>query len=187
MTLSRFLRDYIYIPLGGNKKGEINTYSNLMTTFIVGGLWHGAAWTFVLWGFLHGIALCVHRFWKKLNTSIHSKLALIITFLFVNSTWVFFRAKDFSSAIKVFEGMFGFNGFVIPRTYQTNLRFLDSGLKVDIIILLLAFFIVFFANNSTELAKKFKPSYKIATLMLIGGAYLLLELNKVSEFLYFQF
>jgi len=67
ITLSRFLKDYIYIPLGGNRKGEFRTYNNLMATFIIGGLWHGAGWTFVFWGFLHGIALVVHRVWSKLG------------------------------------------------------------------------------------------------------------------------
>ncbi|MGJ0364316.1 MBOAT family O-acyltransferase, partial [Aliarcobacter cryaerophilus] len=65
MTLSRFLRDYIYIPLGGNRKGEFRTYTNLLATFLIGGLWHGAGWTFIIWGALHGIALAIHRFWQS--------------------------------------------------------------------------------------------------------------------------
>ncbi len=92
ITLSRFLRDYIYIPLGGSKKGEINTYTNLIITFLLGGLWHGAGWTFVFWGFLHGLGLVVYRIWRKLDVQLHFLLAWFITFNFINISWVFFRA-----------------------------------------------------------------------------------------------
>ena len=90
ITLSRFLKDYIYIPLGGNKKGELKTYINLITTFLLAGIWHGAGWTFVVWGFLHGIALTIFKAWEKLNIKIHKWIAWIITFNFVNLTWVIF-------------------------------------------------------------------------------------------------
>ncbi|MBE3606439.1 MBOAT family protein [Campylobacter sp. RM13119] len=108
MTLSRFLRDYIYIPLGGNRKGEIRTYINLLATFLIGGLWHGAGWTFVIWGGVHGVALAVHRLWQNLGFKMNKILAWFITFNFVNIAWVFFRAKDFESAMKVLKGMFLF-------------------------------------------------------------------------------
>ncbi|MDH4945508.1 MBOAT family protein, partial [Sulfurimonas sp. C5] len=101
MTLSRFLRDYIYIPLGGNRVSEPRIYSNLMITFIIGGLWHGAGWTFVFWGFLHGAALVIHRIWKTLGFTMNSILAWFITFNFINIAWVFFRAKEWDDAIKV--------------------------------------------------------------------------------------
>lgn len=90
MTLSRFLRDYIYIPLGGNRKGEIRTYVNLLSTFLIGGLWHGAGWTFIVWGALHGIALAIHRLWQSLGFKMNKILAWFITFNFVNITWIFF-------------------------------------------------------------------------------------------------
>ncbi len=94
ITLSRFLRDYIYIPLGGNRAGSFRTYTNLMATFILGGLWHGAGWTFVFWGFLHGLALVIHRIWHSLGFRLYAWLAWFITFNFVNISWVFFRAKE---------------------------------------------------------------------------------------------
>lgn len=106
ITLSRFLRDYIYIPLGGNRISNFRTFSNLMTTFILGGLWHGAGWTFVFWGFLHGGALVVHRIWKNLGFQMNSILAWFITFNFINIAWVFFRAKEWDDAIKVLKAMF---------------------------------------------------------------------------------
>lgn len=115
ITLSRFLRDYIYIPLGGNRGGGYwRTYRNLLATFLLGGLWHGAAWTFVFWGFLHGIALIIHRIWKNLGFCLPKVLAWIITFNFINFTWIFFRAKEWDDALKVIKGMCGFNGIVLP-------------------------------------------------------------------------
>ena len=105
ITLSRFLKDYIYIPLGGNRKGSVRTYVNLLATFIIGGIWHGAGWTFIFWGFLHGMALVIHRFWKAIGMNMPKVLAWFITFNFINIAWVFFRAKDWSEALMVLGGM----------------------------------------------------------------------------------
>lgn len=105
ITLSRFLRDYVYIPLGGNRHSEIRTYLNLFLTFLIGGLWHGASWMFVVWGAAHGLAIVAHRAWRKTGFVIPTPLAWLLTFGFVNLTWVFFRAKDVPSALKVLTGM----------------------------------------------------------------------------------
>src|SRR5574344_1562640 len=107
ITLSRFLRDYVYIPLGGNQKGSFRTYSNLIATFLIGGLWHGAGWTFVFWGFLHGLALVIHRAWTKLGFRMNTILAWFITFNFINIAWIFFRANGWADAMKVLKAMFG--------------------------------------------------------------------------------
>jgi D-alanyl-lipoteichoic acid acyltransferase DltB (MBOAT superfamily) len=107
ITLSRFLRDYIYIPLGGNRKGEWHTYANLFSVFLIGGLWHGASWMFVIWGALHGIAIVLHRMWKQLGLTMNTMLAWFITFNFINITWIFFRAKDWGQAKNIFLGMGG--------------------------------------------------------------------------------
>lgn len=125
MTLSRFLRDYLYIALGGNRHGPVRRYLNLMLTMLIGGLWHGANWTFVFWGGLHGIYLVVDhawnagsRRWAALSRWRASRLALFlavaVTFLAVVIGWVFFRASTFSSALGVLAGMSGANGVVIP-------------------------------------------------------------------------
>ncbi|WP_156961485.1 MBOAT family O-acyltransferase, partial [Sulfurospirillum arsenophilum] len=114
MTLSRFLRDYIYIPLGGNRRSEGRTYINLFATFLIGGLWHGAGWTFIFWGTLHGFALMIHRAWKSLGFTMNKYLAWFITFNFINLTWIFFRAKEWSDAVKVLKGMLGLHGVVLP-------------------------------------------------------------------------
>lgn len=108
ITLSHFLRDNVYIPLGGNRGKEWRTLSNLFITFVVGGLWHGATWMFVIWGALHGTALVVHRIWRKTNLSMPTPLAWLLTFMFVNATWVFFRAKDLQSAKRILFGMVDF-------------------------------------------------------------------------------
>ncbi|MGB0432191.1 MAG: MBOAT family O-acyltransferase, partial [Bacteroidia bacterium] len=109
MTLSRFLRDYLYIPLGGNKNGFSKTLVNLFITFLIGGIWHGAAWTFILWGALHGLALVVERLVSKAEIKINRWIGLTFTFSFVNFAWVFFRALSFEDAYKVIAGMFSFD------------------------------------------------------------------------------
>lgn len=109
MTLSRYLRDYLYIPLGGNRGSEMRVYFNLFTTFLLGGLWHGASWMFVIWGALHGIALIIHRIWRRLGLCLPNAFAWVVTFLFVNITWVFFRAPSVDAAWKVLRGMVDFS------------------------------------------------------------------------------
>jgi alginate O-acetyltransferase complex protein AlgI len=108
ITLSNFLRDYLYIPLGGNRKGEPRMYLNLFLTFVLGGLWHGATWMFVIWGALHGGALVVNRLWQQLGMKMSKPLAWLLTFLFVNFAWVFFRAKTWDSARHMLRSMIGF-------------------------------------------------------------------------------
>ena len=109
ITLSSFLRDYLYIPLGGNRNGEYLTYLNLFITFVLGGLWHGATWMFVIWGAMHGAALVIHRFWRSFGRPLPHVLAWITTFVFVNVAWVFFRAKTLDDALRVLRGMVDLN------------------------------------------------------------------------------
>ena len=111
ITLSTWLRDYVYIPLGGNRKGKVRQYINLMVTMLLGGLWHGAAWTFVVWGAGHGIALCVHKLCKPwLDTIASTRLtrtaSWFLTFSFVAFLWIFFRANTFHAAGQVISGIF---------------------------------------------------------------------------------
>jgi hypothetical protein len=119
ITLSSWLRDYLYIPLGGNRHGPRRTYAALMATMLLGGLWHGANWTFVAWGGLHGIYLSAERWLRKrfagFRPNVWALLALgLITYALVNVTWVFFRAKTFSRAWTVLRGMFGGNASPVP-------------------------------------------------------------------------
>ena len=122
ITLSRFLRDYVYIPIGGNKKGSFKMYCNLLTTFLIGGLWHGAGWTFIFWGALHAVAIIFHRIWCITGVNLNKLLAWFVTFNFINISWIFFRAEQWEDAIKVLKGMFGFSGVVLPSIFQ-NISF----------------------------------------------------------------
>ncbi|HSV28256.1 MAG TPA: MBOAT family protein, partial [Candidatus Omnitrophota bacterium] len=126
ITLSRFLRDYLYIPLGGNRKGPARRSANLMATMLLGGLWHGAGWTFVAWGCLHGLYLLVNHAWRGATggRSFGRAGALAgwaLTFLGVVVAWVFFRAADFPAAFAMLAGMAGANGVVVPAEILARL------------------------------------------------------------------
>ena len=181
MTLSRFLKEYIYIPLGGNRKGEFRTYNNLLATFIIGGIWHGAGWTFVFWGFLHGIALVINRVWSKLGFRLWSWFAWLLTFNFVNIAWVFFRAKEWDDAVRVLTAMFNFS----------HLDLNIDPLQISYITLFLT--IIFF-KNSNEISKiKFSKTIRLAitaflfTVSILQLTNIMVQADKVSEFLYFNF
>ncbi len=111
MTLSRWLRDYIYIPLGGNRKGRQRTYINVFLTMLLGGLWHGAGWTFVLWGAVHGVAIMVNRAWSGAGRRLPAFVGLGITLFFVNGAWVLFRAASMDEVLRMGLGMGGMGGF----------------------------------------------------------------------------
>ncbi len=131
MTLSRFLRDYLYFALGGNRKGRARRYVNLMVTMLLGGLWHGAGWTFVVWGGLHGLYLCVNHAWthlagrrlpgRFLASRAVKLLAWLVTFTAVVVGWVFFRAAGFDAAIAMLQGMAGLNGVALPNALAARL------------------------------------------------------------------
>ncbi|EKE02178.1 MAG: hypothetical protein ACD_20C00413G0002 [uncultured bacterium] len=199
ITLSRFLRDYVYIPLGGNKKRGFKTYQNLITTFLLGGLWHGAGWTFILWGFLHGIALVIHRLWIKTGLKLNTFLAWFITFNFVNLTWVFFRAESFQDAFNVIKAMCGFNGITLFNFSKHYLGFLEAyNVKFGNVLsnifgdywtipILFAIFIIIMYKNSTQFYKEFKPTFSRAVAIALIALVAILNLSNVKEFLYFNF
>jgi alginate O-acetyltransferase complex protein AlgI len=117
MTLSRFLRDFLYIPLGGNRHGEPRRLFSLMLTMLLGGLWHGAAWRFLLWGGLHGLYLIIHQEWQRRAprwASLPGGVAQALTLLAVVVAWVPFRAPDLAATVAMLRGMAGLNGLAIP-------------------------------------------------------------------------
>jgi alginate O-acetyltransferase complex protein AlgI len=131
MTLSRFLRDYLYIPLGGGRAGAARRYGNLMITMLLGGLWHGAGWTFVVWGGLHGLYLAVNHGWRALRGARADvkpsgfwveSASRGLTFLAVVVAWVFFRAGTFDAAIRVLGGMAGLHGYAVPTYFAEVAR-----------------------------------------------------------------
>lgn len=204
MTLSRYLRDYLYIPLGGNRCSTVRVYINLMTTFVVGGLWHGASWMFVIWGALHGVALIMHRVWSGLGLSMPKAMAWLVTFNFVNITWIFFRAKTLDDAIRVMSGMVNIeSAFNFPLTdIPTNklawagwfsddlLRELPAGLAANILCfgaIILAFGIIR-QNNSFELMNSGQSIAKLSgALFLFCVAMYSTMVTTSSVFLYFNF
>jgi alginate O-acetyltransferase complex protein AlgI len=203
ITLSRYLRDYIYIPLGGNRGSVLTTYINIIITFLIAGLWHGAAWTFVFWGFLHGVALVTQRLWQKTGIKLSRLVAWVITFNFINVAWVFFRANSWQDALKVLKGMCGLSGFVLPSSISDlpvlkilslfNVKY--GGLFQDlpgISYLYLGFlpvilFIILCTKNSNEWIKRFTPSWKTASIFVVFTVYSMLAMNKTRAFLYFNF
>ncbi len=134
MTLSRFLRDYLYIPLGGNRRGRFRRYVNLFLTMLLGGLWHGAGVTFVVWGALHGIFLIVNHVWRALPWyrppgKLGRLSGLLLTFTAVVAAWVVFRAPSMPTALNMLSGMLGLNGVVLPLSLESRLGELAITLK----------------------------------------------------------
>jgi D-alanyl-lipoteichoic acid acyltransferase DltB (MBOAT superfamily) len=202
MTLSRFLRDYLYIPLGGSRCSPPRRYINLMTTMILGGLWHGAAWTYVIWGALHGVYLVINHIWVRLShgvaASTTSRLAsVLVTFMAVVIAWVFFRAPTLASAGSMLKGMMGLNGLHDPGApYVSNLQILCIPLLLGI---------CWFLPNAYEILGTFSPalqkprtaapwvSWRPNAWWAMGlgvlGALSLAQIlsGAPSEFIYFQF
>ncbi len=175
ITLSTFLRDYLYIALGGNRKGEVRRYANLMITMVLGGLWHGAGWTFVIWGGLHGGYLLINHAWNHVakkraaegkTLKLGALPAQAITLLAVMVAWVFFRAPNFEVATDVLSGMAGLNGKISPQAYAAlygseffrgldNLLWFDGAVKAfdqaaPWMLLGLGIVIALFMPNSQE-------------------------------------
>jgi len=177
ITLSRFLRDYLYIPLGGNMNGAIRQVINVLITMLLGGLWHGASWTFVVWGGLHGAALAVNSLWKRKNLPMPLILGWIITLLFIIFSWVLFRADSFSTAIQIFSSMLGLNGLVLCKIPNT-------------ILLIMAALLAIIGPTSQRFSLElFRPFRLLAVPVAMLFVYLLLLIggDSPSEFIYFQF
>jgi len=194
MTLSRFLRDYLYIPLGGNRKGKTRQLINLMLTMVLGGFWHGAGWNFALWGFLHGAFLVIHNTWTQLTQSLGIKLPRLIawwlTFSAVLFAWVPFRAISLDGTFNLWRGMLGINGFFLPQwmgkyTGQFGQWFTEHHIAfagifhqvgsvklMDILWFVMLFVIAFYMPNTQQFMQRYRPvfeaakHYKIPTLKL---------------------
>jgi D-alanyl-lipoteichoic acid acyltransferase DltB (MBOAT superfamily) len=179
MTLSQFLRDYIYIPLGGNRKGEWAKSRNLLITFVLGGIWHGAGWTFIFWGFLHGAALVIQSFFSK-KYSMPDWAGIVITFLWVNMAWVFFRAPSWPDAINVLSAMTGMQHPTETFTLINDYYFAPLWM-IGVLLL--------FVKNTQEMAQEFVPTQKFLWRTVFLVVVNLVFLNSVldQEFLYFDF
>ena len=192
ITLGRALSTYVYKPLGGNRKGVLRTCINLFVTFAVSGLWHGAAWTFVLWGMLHGIVVVFERLFKTALDKIPKLLRIASTFIMVNFFWVLFRAESFGQAMKIYKGMFNFSNINIGQlatvAFDSTINFptiIDIAYLFVIIAVLLL--VVFKAKNSEKMIKSFDLSIKTAIISSLLFSVSLLHLLRESVFIYFNF
>ncbi len=201
MTLTRFLRNYIYFPLGGSRKGKVRTYLNIMIVFLVSGIWHGANWTFILWGLLHGILNCLNRIFKTSWEKLHTVTRWTVNFILVNALWVIFRSESIGHALWFLKSMFSMKGgsiaSVITDGFSTSLLFLI--VKIPVIgaffysitnfhvwfYLAVCFIIVLNVKNCSR--KDFRPSFGTSTVIFFCLVLSILNFSGVTEFLYFNF
>jgi alginate O-acetyltransferase complex protein AlgI len=190
ITLSAWLRDYVYIPLGGNRHGPARTTFALMGTMLLGGLWHGANWTFVVWGALHGTYLCVER---VLRAGLRARFAAyrpgplavlglgVLTYLLINLTWVFFRARDFTKAWTVLRGMLGANGGAEPLL--DTFQLLSAGLIVAAILGVH----ILMRRRTLESVVAAVPAWLVAPVWALLAFAIVISQGAGNAFIYFQF
>ena len=204
ITLTRFFTRYVYIPLGGNRKGTVRTYVNIMIVFLVSGIWHGANWTFIVWGLLHGVAQVLTRILDK-TTGIYSKhnskiikvVSWFFTFAFVNMAWVIFRADSLAQAGEFFGQLLNIkeifpNMELLNSMYQGGFELIGHYIPKFIIILPIglfafAFFASVFMKNTNERILTFKPSYTKALITSVILFWCIMSFAGVSSFLYWNF
>lgn len=202
ISLSSWLQQYLYFPLGGNRKGTIRTYVNLLLTMVLGGLWHGADWTFVVWGALHGLALCIHKFTLRI-TGAHVKakkrrrilqivldtIKVLATNLFVTLCWVVFRATNFENAMDVLNRLF---------VYHDGILHVYSWFIISVVLVIAATLIAYVISRRKLGADKFvfegqyivlnlSKIWALVVLFVAAGLILALAYVNSNPFIYFQF
>jgi len=191
ITLSAWLRDYLYIPLGGNRKGHTRTYINLMLTMLLGGLWHGASWTFVVWGGLHGFYLWVEKLVDDRTGGItalslsakktfNGLLYALFTFFLINITWVFFRADGFTKAWSIFKSMFGMH---TGEPVLTTLAVIKVAVIIPVMLLM-----QWLMRNTKVIDMAYKmPWWLLGIIWSVLLLLLVWSQESSSSFIYFQF
>lgn len=212
ITLTRFFTKYLYIPLGGNRKGKGRTYLNCLMVFLVSGIWHGSGLQFVVWGMMHGILFVVTRAWKDRRrekgkeksgeNKIVRGICVLLTFLYVNGAWIFFRAPSVQEGLalfgKIFSGGFGRINWELAGCYNLDeFWYVIKVLGVDrlpcahyilmFLFLALLLLVVFFGQNAVNIAKKAKPGVWNILIMTILLVWSVLSFSGVSSFLYVNF
>ena len=215
MTLGRFLTEYLYIPLGGNKKGFPRELVNVFIVFTLSGIWHGAGWGFIIWGVLHAIAMIIQRVYRyalksvfgieEIRSKVYIVFCWILTFNFINLSWVFFRSESVSGAVDLIKGMVGMNGIILPSAFKT---FIDKTFMEKFIVFAYPFsaiapsptdafrmttcFCMFswcmlYQHNSLQISKN--PSNLTIMWLSFIMWYALIKINisPYQEFLYFNF
>lgn len=188
ISLSNWLMEYLYIPLGGNRKGQIRTYINLLLTMVLGGLWHGANWTFVIWGTLHGIALCIHKAYRKrrkenVESIIKKVISVFVTDIFVCFSWIFFRADSIEAA-----------GTIIKRVllFENGITHIYSWTFISLVLMILCTISAYRHSDGNRIEGYYKvfdldKIYSLVILFVMIGLTIGLAYTGSSPFIYFQF
>jgi len=200
MTLTRFLTRYIYIPLGGNRKGKVRTYVNIFIVFLVSGFWHGAGFTFILWGVGHGIASIIHRMGRKFFDKVPKIIGWAVTFFFVNIMWVFFRADSIATATELIRRAFSGHFDPLGAELTSQFSFWELHLILDKLPVIknfdyidvvgmftVALFIALIPKNGFEKMKEFTPNVINMLVMSCLMIWCILSFSGISTFLYFNF
>jgi len=196
LTLTDFLRQYIYIPLGGNRKGFTRSNINLFIVFMVAGIWHGSGWNFIMWGVLQGAANVMYRIWRSKGLSMPSWLGWLLTFNFINVICVYFRAPTFADSTNVLKGMIGLNGIApqnsgVGTGFAERIQMLLSEIGADwqyLVWITLTFVLALGTRNAMEIASTAKINTRTAAYTgLLLGISLLTILGPNDEFIYFNF
>ncbi len=182
VSLSSWLRDYLYIPLGGSRLGELRTYINLSATMLLGGLWHGASWTFLLWGAYQGAFLVVERLFGKrpVYSGLPAPLRVACTFVIVLGGWAIFRAESMTELASIYSGMFGVHGIGTWASFA----------RVEVLafyVLAIGLVIAFFGPQSWDMVHSFRPLQMCCVAILFALAVCHLAAGSYSPFIYFQF
>ena len=201
MTLGLWVKDYLYIPMGGNEHGKICKMRNLFISMLIIGLWHGAGWTFVFWGGLHGGLLMINHQWRRLKINLPKVVNWLLTFSCVVVGWVFFRAANFHDAVAVLSAMTNFGNIALPASgrYEQYFGFLSSfGISFiswnmsnslsKILMTLIGLEVILLAcPNPQHIMESFKPNKKWLIVLIVLFVYSFFKITNYSEFLYFQF
>lgn len=196
ITLGSFLRSYLYIPLGGSRSGTTRVVIALLVTMLLGGLWHGAAWTFVLWGLMHGAYLVLHRLWMRLDMPLPKPMAWTLTFCAVLFAWVLFRAQTPGDALALWSAMLGFDGLSLPSSLHEMLGWLGTlvtwapprhAAGYELFVLMPLLYFVVSQPNVSQLSRNFTPTSRLGWVAIALAVVAVANLGEASEFIYFRF
>ena len=205
ISLTRFFRQYLYIPMGGNRKGKVRTYFNNLFIFFISGLWHGAATHFVLWGMIHGVGIIISKLISKLTVKLPKAIRWILTFSFVSAAWVFFRADNTTVALDMLSrlftgGLIPLNSSLIAACIPTEFQLLQwiilklapdftfySGCSIWVFLVAIAMYFAAFSKTTAQRCAEFVACRKRIIITVILFTWSVLSLSEVAEFIYVNF